>query len=179
MTEPTTPSTWGIMVKPQFEWNTYGDPVLKKMAAAASEFVAGVRQGGGGWISFVGNSGNGKTYLAEEVSRRLGGTKKYWPGFMSKMRSPDIDRHGSVVYLTNHDACLLLDEIGVGNDNKDFGLDLLMQVLEGRRSRPTILTSNLTLNGLAAIDARIASRMVRNGTVVECDTIDYALRGSR
>jgi DNA replication protein DnaC len=52
-----------------------------------------------------------------------------------------------------------------------------MQIFEGRRSRPTIVTSNLTLKGLADIDARLASRLLRHGNkVIACDTIDYALR---
>ena len=71
----------------------------------------------------------------------------------------------------------MLDEIGVGNDARTFGLDLLIQVMEARRARPTILTSNLTLKGLAEINARLASRLLRNGDVIACDTLDFALRG--
>jgi DNA replication protein DnaC len=93
------------------------------------------------------------------------------------MRSGDFNVYESVSDLANTKGVLLLDEIGLGNDAKTFGLDLLMQVFESRRSRPTIVTSNLTLKGLAEIDARLASRLLRHGEVIACDTVDFALRG--
>jgi DNA replication protein DnaC len=73
---------------------------------------------------------------------------------------------------------LLLDEIGMGVDNRDFGVDLLLRVMEQRKRSWTLITSNSTLPQLAAIDGRIASRMLRHGDVIECKTKDYALRTS-
>ena len=157
------------------DFQTFGDPVLVKMLDAATGYVARIRAGDKGWLSFVGSSGTGKTYLGEAVTYYLHGTVKRWPRFMARMRSGDFSIYESVQVLSEHPV-LMLDEIGVGNDAKTFGLDLLMQIMESRRSKPTILTSNLTLQGLAEIDARLASRLLRHGAVIACDTMDFALR---
>jgi DNA replication protein DnaC len=161
------------------DFRTFGDPVLVKMLDAATEYATSIRAGGIGWLSFVGGSGTGKTYLGEALTRYLGGKVKHWPRFMGKMRSVGFNVYESVSDLANTKGVLLLDEIGVGNDAKTFGLDLLMQVMESRRSQPTILTSNLTMKGLAEIDGRLASRLLRHGQVIACDTMDYALRQPR
>lgn len=158
------------------DFQTFGDPVLVKMLDAVTKYVATVRDTGQGWLSFVGSSGTGKTYLGEAATRHLHGSVKRWPRFMAKMRSGDFNIYESVDAVATITGVLMLDEIGVGNDAKTFGLDLLMQVMEARRSRPTILTSNLTLQGLAEIDARLASRLLRHGEVIACDTLDFALR---
>jgi DNA replication protein DnaC len=155
---------------------TLGDPVLLKMQSAAAEYAASYKNGGGGWLSLLGSSGTGKTFLATSLCRHLGGTVKSWPKFMARMRSGDYHVHESVDALAKCEGVLLLDEIGVGNDRKDFGLDLLFQVIEGRRSRPTLITSNLSLDGLAAIDPRLSSRLMRYGKVIKCDTKDFAMR---
>lgn len=158
------------------EFRTCGDPVLVTMANAAAEYAANVKAGSAGWLTFVGSSGTGKTYLAGMLTHYLGGTVKPWPRFMAKMRSGQYNIFESVQDVAATRGVLMLDEIGIGNDNRDFGLDLLMQVLEMRRQRNTVITSNLTLPKLAEIDARISSRLLRNGRVIACDTLDYALR---
>jgi DNA replication protein DnaC len=158
------------------DWQTFGDPVLVKMLDAATAYAGSIRAGGTGWLSFVGNSGTGKTYLGEAVTRYLGGKVKHWPRFMAKMRTGGFNVYESTTDLANTRGVLMLDEIGVGNDAKAFALDLLMQVFESRKSQPTIVTSNLTLKGLAEIDARLASRLIRHGEVIACDTLDFALR---
>ena len=158
------------------KFQTFSDPVLTKMQSAAVEYAASYKNGGGGWLSFLGSSGTGKTFLATKLCRHLGGTVKSWPKFMAKMRSGDYHINESVDSLAKCEGVLLLDEIGVGNDRKDFGLDLLFQVIEGRRSRPTLLTSNLSLEGLAAVDPRLSSRLMRYGKVIKCDTQDFAMR---
>lgn len=158
------------------KFETFNDPVLREMLSAAQEYASSYKNGGGGWLSFLGSSGTGKTFLATKVCRHLGGTVKAWPKFMARMRTGDYHIYDSVESLARTDGVLLLDEIGVGNDRKDFGIDLLLQVIEARRRRPTLLTSNLSLAGLAAIDMRLSSRLLRYGRVVKCETKDFALR---
>lgn len=159
-------------------FQTCDDPVLEKMWAAANKYATDIRAGRTGWLSFLGSSGTGKTYLGKAVTRHLHGEIKRWPGFMAKMRTRDFNPYESVSDLAAHDV-LMLDEIGVGNDAKTFGLDLLIQVMEARRTKPTIVTSNLTLQGLGDIDLRLASRLVRHGPAIACDTTDFALREHR
>jgi DNA replication protein DnaC len=164
------------MPKLPVDFQTFKDPVLVKMLNAAMAYADHILDGGQGTLTFVGSSGTGKTYLGKAVTRHLRGKFKYWPQFMSKMRSPGINVYESWTDLANTPGVLMLDDTGFGNDTKDFGLDLLVQVLEWRRSRPTILTSNVTLEGLAKIDGRLASRLSRYGEVIACDTLDFALR---
>ena len=161
---------------PLSDFQTFTDPVLLRMLNTATEYAASYRNGGSGWLSFVGNSGTGKTYLGTLLTHFLHGKVKHWPKFMMKMRSGDFNVYESVSDLANTEGLLMLDEIAVGNDAKTFGLDLLLQVLEARKAQPTIVTSNITLQGLSEIDARLSSRLLRNGRVIACDTLDYAMR---
>ena len=146
------------------------------MQQAAQEFMADYRAGTLRWLTYYGSSGTGKTFLSSQVIQRLGGRVQSWPRFMAKMRTGDFRVYESVDNLATFIRPLLLDEIGVGNDAKTFGLDLLLQVFDMRRSLPTIVTTNLTMAGLADIDARLASRLMRYGKVIECNTTDYSLR---
>lgn len=151
-------------------FQTLADPILEEMHEAATAYQ------GKGWLAFVGSCGTGKTFLGNLIVEKWRGRVKHWPKFMARMRSGQFNVYESVVDLCAEKSVLLIDELGLGNDNRDFGLDLLIQVMEGRKNRPTIWTSNLKLAQLANIDARIASRLLRNGRVVECVTKDFALR---
>ena len=73
---------------------------------------------------------------------------------------------------------LFLDEIATGFDSKGFERDMLWRILNSRVHKWTLLTSNLMLSQIGElIDVRIASRMVRDGSItVEVNTKDYALR---
>jgi len=96
---------------------------------------------------------------------------------MGRMRSGNYNVAESVEDLVASRAVVAIDDIGVGSDTRDFGIDLLLRVMDGRRNKPTLFTSNLLMPALAEIDTRIASRLRRCGEVVEVDTTDYALRG--
>jgi DNA replication protein DnaC len=98
------------------DFRTFGDPILLKMWTAANEYVTGCRAGGTVWLSFVGASGTGKTYLAGAITRHLNGKFKRWPQFMSKMRSGGYNIYESVDDLAGTNDVLMLDDIGVGND---------------------------------------------------------------
>lgn len=163
-------------------WQTHGDPVLISMANAAVEFTASVKDGEPRWLTFIGRSGTGKTYLSKGIAKwcelryRTGWAEfRYWPQFLSKMRTPGCHVASAVRGLSEH-RLLVIDEIGMGSDNRDFGVDLLLRVMESRRNSATIFTSNATIKQLAATDERIASRLIRNGDVVECNTTDYSMR---
>ncbi len=76
------------------------------------------------------------------------------------------------------DGFIILDDIGSEYDKNGFISSLLDRVLNARIRKWTLITCNLPLDEIAErMDARIASRMIRDGNiVVDCDTTDYALR---
>lgn len=139
------------------------------------------------WISFVGKSGTGKTFISALCRNVAIEHPGLW--FHASLINPIISRNwGRLLdcFRDNKywkiDECidanlLFLDEIALEHDPNGFGADKLCQILSGRVGKWTILTSNLSMEKIQAIDTRIASRMVRDGSVVvECNTIDYAMR---
>ena len=153
-----------------------------QMANAAAEFTGHVKAGNPRWLTFLGRSGTGKTYLARGLAKwceeryAVGWSKfKHWPTLLGKLRGGSLDASEAITDLSAF-KLLVVDEIGMGADVRDYGLDCLLRLMEGRKRGWTVFTSNLTLKQLAAIDERIASRLLRMGAVVECNTKDYALR---
>ena len=72
---------------------------------------------------------------------------------------------------------LVLDDLGVGG-NSDWVLKTIYTLIDVRYSgfRPTIVTTNLSLNDIAnRLDTRLASRLA-GGLVVELDVPDRRLR---
>lgn len=173
------------------------DPVLKHMRSRAESYIwelrqlPPVRRPSGRWITFIGNNGTGKTLLAKcihaawpylyvEPSTRATlsrtGNFEHWPKFVRDMRSGKYNISLAVADLLDW-PFLVVDEIGADRDNSGFAADLLCQVVTGRLRKPTVWTSNLTLDQLDRIDRRITSRFIRDGNeVVECNTMDWALR---
>jgi len=134
------------------------------------------------WLTMLGTSGTGKTYLARNIITwaeprlNIGWAKSvYWPNFCSKMKTGKFDVNESVENITSP-KLVLIDEIGLGTDTRDFGMDLLLRVLQGRLDKFTIITSNLTPKGIGKLDQRILSRLERNGTIVTLDTIQFHKR---
>ena len=73
---------------------------------------------------------------------------------------------------------LVLDDIFNERDPNGFGLDELNTLLSCRVGKWTVLTANVFLESIAAHEARIASRIIREpgNILVEVDAIDYAMR---
>lgn len=139
------------------------------------------------WLSFLGGSGTGKTFLSKMLyaaasydsslskhhSLLCGVWKTFWPKLLSQLR----DQKFYLIEDLSDANFLFLDEIAVEHDPSGFGRDKLCEVLTRRVGKWTLLTSNLTLEKISSIDARIASRMIRGGSVVcDCETLDYNLR---
>lgn len=158
------------------------------MLNEAVDFLAEIEERGSPrWISFLGNSGTGKTFLADMLCRQSmrypqiaqhkelvnGAQIAFWPKLLTKLRNGD--------YWLIEDLAIanlvFLDEIAVEHDPSGFARDKLCELISRRVGKWTIITSNLTLKKLADIDTRISSRMIRGGSrTIEVDTVDYALR---
>lgn len=145
------------------------------------------------FLSFLGKSGAGKTMLARRVWRwfdRFGcyyrpiagcesemvrtGQFCEWRKFMEECLQGDWSRTSDLC----DDWFVVLDDIGAKRDKSGVGLDKLDTILAARSERKwTLITSNLSLEEIADMDARIASRLLRGGSeVIQVDVVDYALR---
>ena len=166
------------------EFNLLDDPKLVSMVDATFDFIEDAEQQPlqPRWLSFCGNSGIGKTHLAVRAFNRLKvqfswhssllcGSHQYtWPRLLPKLRD-------GAYWLVDdiRDAnLLLLDDIGADKPT-EFALEKLYEIIEARTRKWTIFTCNLSVAQIAErMDTRIASRLIRDGSVVlDVDAPDY------
>lgn len=148
------------------------------------------------WLTFLGASGNGKTYLAKRIWRWFksgdqfaGAVAKgddgrdeivypgqwcFWPQLAAELQAnAGYDRLDEL----KRERFVVLDEIGADRDVNGHVKDCLARVLSARVGKWTVITSNKTMEEIANIDQRIASRMIRDGSeVVQVEVRDYFLR---
>lgn len=184
-------------------FKTLDDPVLQQMRDAAERFALEMlghlppR-----WISFLGSSGAGKTMLAKWINRVFKQNLDWkidWPA--TERTKNESNPHGRIIrdrgdfvswakiarlmregeYRILDDLCqltfLVIDDIGA-----EYGTDFinakLYELLSRREHKWTVITGNLSLSDIEQrIDSRIASRMIRSGSVViDVDVQDFNLR---
>ena len=166
----------------------FDDPKLIVLRDAVVRYQAAIMAHGyPHWLSLLGASGTGKTHSAKalwaEIKRRCdwntercGYTPSLinWPDFVDQLRT------GESYGLYNDMKrwpYLVLDDIGAERDPSGFSAEKLATLLGCRGGRWTVITGNLSLAQVEAIDVRIASRMHRDGSqVVEVTAMDYAFR---
>lgn len=128
------------------------------------------------WLTLIGQSGCGKTYLSRAVRAiardQLRMKAQYWnvSRIADRLRSGEYD-------LCDHLAALdflVLDDLGAEHST-EFSRSKLYQILDSRLGKWTVVTSNLSLAAIAdTIDVRCASRIKRGGVVVDIpDSFDY------
>lgn len=179
------PGPWGF--------KTLDDPRLEAVFLAAWRFREAFlsRRSQPHWLSLLGRSGNGKTHLATCLWNEIRSfcdwnpigcayTPQFlvWPDFVDRLRTGEF-------YGFLNDAkrwpFLVIDDVGAERDSTGFVTDRLYSLLSCRVGRWTILTSNLSLAQIRdRLDERLASRMIRGGSVVaECTAPDWATRADR
>jgi DNA replication protein DnaC len=178
-----------------FEFDTCNEPQLKDMLDAVNEFVADwfdedTRPAEPYWLTLLGPSGIGKSHLARQLSdlaRTLpirehptltsGVRFEFWPSTLEKLRD---GKYFLIKELTDCNI-LFLDDPAAERDPTGFAADVLYRILEGRRNKWTMITSNATPEEIAArLDTRIMSRLGRGRNKVRiADVLDYGLRPGR
>jgi DNA replication protein DnaC len=172
-----------------FGFNTCGDKQLEGMLQAAIAFrQAFIDKLAPRWLTFLGNSGTGKTYLGRALWHRLKACANwtacdyqasaiYWPDFVQDLRMGEsFGRRNDMKRW----PVLFLDDVGAERDKSGFAAEELNTLLGCRVGRWTIITANLSLERLSQIDGRISSRVIRDHNIlVEVDTMDYALRNKK
>lgn len=176
-------------------FDTFGDPQLERMLAAAVQFADDINAGQSPrWLSLLGTSGAGKTFIAKQVIRWFKTTSLFrtsidektgeivYPGdFYSWRKTADAILGGD--YSRVDELCaekfVVLDDIGAEyRDKNGIVKSKLDRILDARVGKWTILTCNQSLEQISLdMDTRISSRMLRNNSaVVDVDVIDYNLR---
>jgi len=132
------------------------------------------------WLSLLGSSGAGKTYLVRNLYRlfkrselnkinvidgvAIGSSWCDWPELAGDLQKNE--GRGWLEELEG-DSFVVLDEIGADKDKNGHVRDCLARLCSARVGKWTIITSNLFLSQIQQnMDARIASRMLRDGSVV-------------
>lgn len=141
------------------------------------------------WLTILGDSGTGKTHAASrlftwanEKAMGKGLHAKlayiphviYWPDFIQRLRAGEACKKRDDM---KDWPVVMLDDIGGERDTTGFAAEELHTLLGCRVGKWTLLTANLTMERLAKVDARIASRIVRsNNLLTTVQTTDFAFR---
>ena len=198
----STPTMTSTPLCPKFvEWlkfDTCDDPQLIKVALACQDWAYALKDSARPrWLSILGVSGTGKTHCASRLWNYANGRLKggwtvtrsgfhyhqdtayiphkiFWPDFVQRLRT-------GAAYELRDDMkrwpVLFLDDIGAERDASGFAAEELNTLLAMRMGKWTLITSNKDFNGLKNVDARIASRLIRNDNIcVSINTLDYAAR---
>lgn len=169
---------------------------MKALIVAAAQFEKAMKTGAKPyWLSLLGSNGAGKTMIAKRILRwhstcgLFRGKAKYANGILEIVYAsewcwwPGLARllKGNDGYSQLHDvetaSFAVLDEIGAELDKSGHVTNCLSNALCGRVGKWTIITSNKSLGQIEAdVDPRVASRMIRDGSVVvDVDVEDYSL----
>ena len=200
--DPVNTQAWGELS----EFQTFGDSQLERMKREAASFIDDIRNNRvPRWLSLLGTSGAGKTMLATiihriyqrekhqqidwEATKRTqtencpygriirwrGGFINWGKAVNNRMLKGDYDFLEDV---TDYSFFAIDDIASEYEKHRALSASKLYGICEGRLKKWTVITANLSLEQIGeALDARIASRMLRdNGTVVDVNVPDYSLR---
>ena len=165
------------------------------MVDSVARFVRGMKEKRRPhWLSLLGTSGAGKTYLAKKVYKWHSNSGLFDMGNFASGEEVIDARHwinwsefagllqsnrgyGLMQDLIATPFCVI-DEVGADRDPNGHVRDCLSRVLSARTGKWTLITSNRSLRSISeTIDQRISSRMIRDGSVVVDVTMpDYFVR---
>jgi len=154
------------------------------------------------WLSFLGTSGAGKSMLAKQISKLFVGHRhlkidwersrategssqpriiRWRGGFISWGKAMNRMLEGDYAFLEDlreYDFFAIDDIVSEYQKLRELSASKLYDVLESRLGKWTVITANLGLEAIGnVLDPRIASRMIRNNSVVvDVDVPDFNLR---
>lgn len=156
------------------DFQTLDDPQLELMKTESARFITAYKRGlTPRWLSLLGTSGAGKTMLARKIREVCNVTFKPWTRVCQMLRDGEYRWFQDLIGID----FLVLDDIG-SEYKTDFVVAKLYELLSCRTQKWTVITANLSLEQIGTnLDPRIASRMLRDGSVVvDVDVTDFNLR---
>ena len=171
------------------------DGTLRAACDAAASLVADMQAGRPArWLTLTGNRGTGKTSLAAEIfaqaTRINPGSASLWMGPARRpgcvwLNETDfanaIDGDARLPEYLAGDYLVVIDDLGTARERFDRIADALYRLSNRRLGKWMVWTSNLSQREIEAkVDARLASRLIRDGnTGVRITAPDYALRSRK
>jgi DNA replication protein DnaC len=157
-------------------------PALKPVLPAVKQFcVDAMSRHEPYWLSILGPSGIGKTYILRQATRFLERYDEFWrQKTATGFRTPsvahveplrDLEDYGAIKHFAGFDL-LYVEDIGAGAAMGQKGSGAVMRdriasLLQQRTRSWTLICANLGREEIAdKIDARIASRLKRDGSVM-------------
>ena len=179
------------------DFKTLDDGVLKNMLNGVHSFMDElIDNEKPRWISFLGGSGTGKTYLAKKIYSHFKANHEYYQGPAGRhcktiiTKCHDIGfwnaeflasrfRHGEywAIESIKNEHLTVIDDLG-GEFDSEFMTSKWFEILNSRMGKWTIITCNKSIEEISdQMDNRIASRLVRDGNqFINCNTTDYGFR---
>ena len=193
-TTSTTPTHLSNEFLNTLKFETFNEECLIKAKEEAAQYISEIdRNETPRWISFVGKSGTGKTFIAKQIYKfileRIAESSKFENKrniFILDCYATTADKLAEIWrtqksgYIREFDKAdlLFIDDIGTTADKSGFITDAMYSLLSRRMGKWTILTSNLDYKGITEqFDERLADRMIRDGNkVVKMNCKSFSLR---
>jgi DNA replication protein DnaC len=132
-----------------------------------------------------GTFGTGKTHLAAAVRNYLTSTNDKvlfisLPDYMDKLKQgfKDLNQIHPIYKFAKEADLLILDDVGA-NRMSEWEVSELFRLVDSRRNKSTIYTTNLTSEQFRSSQAlyRVFSRMMEKAKVIVIDGADYRMKG--
>jgi len=143
-------------------------PECQSAIEEATAFLESIQSQRGVWLSLLGKSGVGKTMISRIIRNYVGENTRLSSRFIKWTTAVDYMRKGDygVIDEMKRIEVLFVDDIGAAYETQ-LSKAKIEEIADYRLGKPTLWTSNLSLEDVAAeIDVRVSSRMVRDGNRV-------------
>lgn len=197
--EPSTKGALNSTILERFKsaagFKTFNEPSLKRALDECARFSASLNFTQPYWLTWCGPCANGKTFLARKVWRVFMDFNRFEvqldssiqkiygnTGLFVDWRDLCADVRSGSGWGRVEDICaehfVILDDLGTEHDPNGFIASVTDRILAARVGKWTFITTNLSFQEVSdKIDARAASRMLRNnGVVIETQAPDYNTR---
>ena len=175
-----------------FNFKTFGDKTLIKMLSNVRAFCLDLKKGKYRWLTMSGPTEVGKTHLLKQVFAFLKDAQFDLPNKFnypyiryyawSDMINQLFDKKLTLDTL-KYTGLLIIEDLlsyrSFDNARGNPALDITYELLNSRLRKPTLIDTNKSHSEIMKLDARIGSRLLREGSVfyeIQPNTMNYLSR---